>query len=48
MPIATAELAIGDIRQAMRLLLTDDLSNQPVFYGAKIDLVREISEEVWG
>ena len=37
MPIAAAELAIGDIRQAMRLLLTDDLSNQPVFYGAKVD-----------
>ena len=36
MPIAAAELAIGDIRQAMRLLLTDDLSNQPVFYGAKV------------
>ena len=36
MPIAAAELAIGDIWQAMRLLLTDDLSNQAVFYGAKI------------
>ena len=36
MPIAAAKLAIGDIRQAMRLLLTDDLSNQPVFYGAKV------------
>jgi len=36
MPIAAAELAIGDIRQAMRLLLLDDLSNQTVFDAAKV------------
>ena len=36
MPIAAAELAIGDIWQAMRLLLLDDLSNQAVFYAAEV------------
>ena len=36
MPIAAAELTIGDIRQAMRLLLLDDLSNQTVFDAAKV------------
>ena len=36
MPIAAAELAIGDIRQMMRLLLLDDLCYQTVFDAAKV------------